>query len=104
VMDSTLALPPSTLLHNAGIVGAQFGEVTTINIGTGQGKRGRGRVSSVSNLGILDVQINVNFPINSLLLDQERVAKTFIESTPWVKYIEKPSGSGAVIKVGLKVK
>ncbi|MAI08024.1 MAG: hypothetical protein CMF61_03605 [Magnetococcales bacterium] len=104
VMDETVPLPPSTLLHGAGVAAAQLGEVRSIQIGaSSSGKRGRGPVRFVTG-GVMDINVRVNFPESSLLLDQERIAKTVIESTPWLKYIEKPVGTGGIVKLGVQVK
>lgn len=103
VMDETVPLPPSTLLHNAGSVGAELGEVIGIRIGSDASGRRRGPSRMVTG-GIMDIDVSVKFPESSLLLDQERLAKTVIESTPWLKYIEKPSDSTGKINLGVQVK
>lgn len=105
VMDETLPLPPSTLVHNTGVIGSQFGEVGVIATVSGDDKRGRrGRKSSAFNIrrGVMEMQVNIAFPANTLLLDQERMAITVVESNPWVKYIERPDNG--TLNIGVKVK
>ena len=101
VMDETIPLPPSTVLHGVGSVAAQLGQVQNIGISLQTDRRGRGGGALLPG-GILNVQTILNFPEDSLLLDQERIAQTIVESTPWVKHIRKKGVTS--IEVGVKVK
>tara|TARA_R110000868_G_scaffold218576_1_gene469019 strand:+ start:165135 stop:166250 length:1116 start_codon:yes stop_codon:yes gene_type:complete len=105
VMDMSIPLPPSTLVHNAGEVGAMFGDLKSIEMGTvSRSLKGRS-VAATTGYGVYDVDLKVEAPNNSLLLDQERIAKTVVESMPWIKYVERPqAGIENELKVGIQVK
>lgn len=107
VMDQTLPAPPSTLLHSPGVIGAQFGELRSIVVGNAgksrkKRRRGKGRSSALPK-GVINVKVDVNIPANNMLLDQERTAKSIVESTPWIQSIDRPSG-GNTLNLRVKVK
>ncbi|MFT7144185.1 MAG: hypothetical protein ACI9TY_000411 [Alphaproteobacteria bacterium] len=104
IMNETLPMPPSTLIHTAGEVGAMFGDLLRIDLGQ-KTVRKRGRQVATVAKDYYEVTMKVKTPANALLLDQERIAKTVVESMPWIKYIERPAnGSSKEFKVGVQVK
>lgn len=104
VMNKTLPAPPSTLVHNAGEIGALFGELQLVEVGEKTQRKTRGKQRAVKT-NYFEVLVKSEPPQNALLVDQERIAKSVIESMPWVKYIEKPMvGRSNEFKIGVQVK
>lgn len=102
-MNSTLPLPPSTLVHNVGYVGAQFGELESIELGSN--RRSKKRRGSRDSKNVFEVKAQVLLPADSLLVEQKRIAQSAVDTNPWIKYIEKPEDRGAqYINIGVNVK
>lgn len=111
VMDETFPVPPSTLIYNGGMVGSMFGELLSIDIGekstrasaTPNRRNSGGRRAVV--VDTYDVIVKVGISPNTLLVDQERIATSAVETLPWLKYVERPSrGVTGELKIGIQVK
>lgn len=113
VISRPLKQRPSAILHAAGDVATVFGELQEVEMTTedASGTPSRRRVTnrkaapSTTN-GMVVVSATVDPGTDrSLLVDQERVALSAMESRPWIRFIEREgtSAKSMSLRIGVQV-
>lgn len=93
-MEKAFNQRPSAIMHAAAMYGKEFGELESIVFNTNDTATSRtsGGLRAVTNQQHL-VRVMVGKPVNTLLVDQERLARILLEKAPWVRRVENiPQG------------
>ncbi|MBI1363766.1 MAG: hypothetical protein GC134_07250 [Proteobacteria bacterium] len=105
---------PSAIMHAAGDVSTVFGQLQKLELDTEgdrvttrAGRRNTTNSKSAKKEATIDVVATITSDGTSyLLVDQERVAKSALESRPWIRKLERMPSSGAnniSLRIGVQV-
>lgn len=114
IISRPLKQRPSAILHAAGDVSTVFGELQSIDLktedaGSSGGSRRRTENRNAgpktdNTMVIVDTLVDPGLD-RSLLVDQERVALSAMESRPWIRFIEREGNSQKTmsLRIGVQV-
>jgi hypothetical protein len=105
-VEKTFKARPSAILHSAAEVASLFGVLETITLTKNYQDRFTRAVENKPQDDVIYVQANVRANENSLLIDQERLAKSVYETRKWIRSIERSNRSGdgsLTLKIGVYV-
>lgn len=94
-MQKPLPQQPSALVHSSADVAAVFGELQSVRLDSNQ--RSDGYDIGSDELWLL---AEVKTGANELLIDQEQIAKSALETRPWVRRLDRePGGSDDTLRL-----
>lgn len=105
-VEKTFKARPSAILHSAAEVASLFGVLETITLTKNYQDRFTRAVENKPQDDVIYVQATVRANENSLLIDQERLAKSVYETRKWIRSIERSNRSGdgsLTLKIGVYV-
>jgi|TARA_Y100001960_G_scaffold327846_1_gene415238 hypothetical protein len=105
-VEKTFKARPSAILHSAAEVASLFGVLETITLTKNYQDRFTRAIENKPQDDVIYVQANVRANENSLLIDQERLAKSVYETRKWIRSIERSNRSGdgsLTLKIGVYV-
>lgn len=115
IISRPLKQRPSAILHAAGDVATVFGDLQSIEMtsedpsaGTNNRRRVNNRnpnpAAAASGIVVVDASVDPGVD-RSLLVDQERVALSAMESRPWIRFIEREGDSKKTmsLRIGVQV-
>ncbi|HAG52613.1 MAG TPA: hypothetical protein DCL21_02385 [Alphaproteobacteria bacterium] len=105
-IEKTFKARPSAIIHAASEVAALFGVLESVTLEKKRMDRTTRKVENKPYDNIIYVIASVKSSSNSLLIDQERLAKSVYETRRWIKSIEranKSSDGNLVLKIGVYV-
>jgi len=105
-IEKTFKARPSAIIHAASEVAALFGVLENITLEKKRSNRTNRSMENNPHDNIIYVIASVKASSNSLLIDQERLAKSVYETRRWIKSIERSSKSNEgnlVLKIGVYV-
>lgn len=114
IISHPLKQRPSAILHAAGDVATVFGDLQVVEMATEDSSstsNSRRRTNSKTASNKPDASVVMVSAIvdpgldRSLLIDQERVALSAMESRPWIRYIEREGNSNKTmsLRIGVQV-
>lgn len=105
-VEKTFKARPSAILHSASEVASLFGILESITLTKNYQDRFTRAIENKPEDDVIYVQANVRANENSLLIDQERLAKSVYETRKWIRSIERSNRSGdgtLTLKIGVYV-